>query len=113
MTVYVGHPTLTDGVPPLTQRQEDRLQAWLNEITNRLGLHLPGRHALSWRVEDEHRPGRGHDVEAFATDGEHIAWLTMDVYGNGHDGHGQVTVTHNGADDECSCGDCEAFRNDD
>lgn len=110
MSVYVNRPSFTDGVPPLTDRQEARLSEWLNDIHTRLGLHLPGRHALAWNVQDEHRPGRGHDIEVSAVDGEHMAWLSIDPYGNGHDGWGMVTVVHNSAADECSCEDCTDFR---
>lgn len=113
MATHTGHPTLKDGVPPLTERQQARLNEWLSEIKSHPEMHLPGAHALSWRVEDEHRPGRGHDVEAVAMDGEHLAWLSMDVYGNGSDGYGTLVVGHNGADDECSCNDCEDFRSED
>lgn len=113
MSVYVGHPTLKDGVPPLTDRQEKRLNEWLTEIRDRLGMYVPGPHSLNWQARDEYRKGRGHDVEAIAVDGEHIAWLYIDVYGNGHDGYGDITVTHNGANDECQCNECEDFRDED
>lgn len=111
MSIHAGHPSLNDGVPSLTDRQEARLSEWLTEINSRLGLHLPGRHALSWRVEDETRPGRGHDIEVWAVDGEHMAWLSIDPYGNGSDGWGMVTIAHNSADEDCSCDDCVDFRN--
>lgn len=45
-------------------------------------------------------------------DGEHFAWFSIGVYGNGSDGYGDVTVTHNDAMDECSCDDCVAFAAD-
>lgn len=73
-------------------------------------MHLPGRHALSWRVEDEHREGRGHDIEATAMDGEYAAWLTIDVYGNGDEGWATLLTEHNSANDECPCEDCTAYR---
>lgn len=112
MTVYIGHPTLSDGIPPLTERQQKRLDEWMAEITSKHSIGLSGIHALSWRVQDEHRQGRGHDVEASVMDGERFAWLSIDVYGNGNDGWGYVTVVHNDADDECSCDECEAYRGD-
>lgn len=112
MSVYVGHPTLTNGVPPLTERQEKRLKEWLKEIEDTPGIHVSRMSDLSWRVESEYREGRGHDLEASVMDGEHFAWLSIDVYGNGSDGHGFVTVAHNSAMDECSCDDCVAFAAD-
>lgn len=112
MTVYVGHPTLKDGIPPLTERQQKRLDEWLTEIADKRGIHIPGPHALSWRVENEYREGRGHDVEASIMDGERFAWLSIDVYGNGNDGWGEVTIVHNEAFDECRCKECEEFSAD-
>lgn len=111
MGTHAGHPTLNDGVPPLTERQEKRLTEWVSEIKDRLGMHLPGLHALTWRVKSEYREGRGHDMEVMAMDGEHVAWLSLDVYGNGHEGYGSVLVTHNGADEDCGCDNCGSFRN--
>lgn len=109
MTIYRGYPTLKDGIPPLTERQETRLNEWLTEIRDSLEIYVPGPHSLSWRVEDEHREGRGHDVQATVVDGEYVAWLSMDVYGNGSDGYGNVTITHNSALDECACEPCVTF----
>lgn len=63
---------------------------------------------LDWK--DELRPGRGHDLVAQWCDGECLAFIHMDVYGNGSVSVAEVHWLHNGADEECDCEHCTAER---
>lgn len=105
-------PTLSDGVPPLTQRQHVRLSEWLDEVNGRSETqHHP--HQLAWDVRNELRPGRGHDVTAVAIDADYIHSLMMDPYGNGSDSWGTLFWAHSSAYEECDCEPCEKERQDD
>lgn len=95
--------------PPLTDRQQDRLDEWLTETNTRTEWAVHP-HDLAWIVRDESRPGRGHDVQAWYVDGDVFACLGMDPYGNGWDVYGTVDVEHNSDDEECRCDECIAYR---
>lgn len=57
----------------------------------------------------ETRPGRGHDIEVFYSDGENAIGAYIDVYGNGEPAIASVDWIHNGGDEERNpCGICEA-----
>ncbi len=63
---------------------------------------------IDWK--DEIRPGRGHDLVAHWCDGEHLAFIHMDVYGNGSVSVAEVTWLHESASEECDCEHCTAER---
>ncbi|WP_280447838.1 hypothetical protein [Nocardia cyriacigeorgica] len=57
----------------------------------------------------ETRPGRGHDIEVFYSDGENAIGAYIDVYGNGEPAIASVNWIHNGGDEQRNpCGVCEA-----
>lgn len=59
-----------------------------------------------WVMEraPESRPGRGHDVVAVASDGEHMVHVVMDVYGHGSVAVAALTWVHSpDPDDPCDC----------
>lgn len=55
-----------------------------------------------WHVafEQEQRPGRGHDLSAWAANGEYMATQYLDVYGNGSLVVSSIDVMHNDYDDD-------------
>jgi hypothetical protein len=70
------------------------------------GVNLPFSSIThDWLIsyEDESRPGRGHSVSALHVDGEHIVHITLDVYGYGALGVGEIAWTHSSTDSECEC----------
>lgn len=99
----------TDTWPPLTEKQQARLDEWMVAMERLFGMPIH-RHYLSWTVESESRPGRGHDVQVMIADSDHVAFMGMDPYGNVYEAVGEVTMLHNSADEECPCKGCEAER---
>lgn len=95
--------------PPLTGRQERRLDEWLRDVNTR-SEHRVLPHHLAWTVAPETRPGRGHDVQAVYLDGDIFEHLQMDPYGNGDESRGTVDVVHSDSNDDCDCDDCTTER---
>jgi len=65
--------------------------------------------------QPETRPGRGHDITAWAADGEHLVTQYLDVYGHGALVVAALDLIHNDADEEHfnSLGHCECNDEDD
>lgn len=68
-------------LPQPTDRQAAALERFL-EDARRHGVEVQ-RHQLEVTYREEVRPGRGHDLFVFASDGERMATAYLDVYGNG------------------------------
>lgn len=110
MPTYRGNPAIKDGIPPLTTAQEERLEEWIKNLKLKLGLVVWGYIDLKWSLKDETRPGRGHDLEAIAHNEDHMAWISLDVYGNGNEGYSVLLPVHNSASETCPCDDCVLER---
>lgn len=95
--------------PPLTEKQEERLARWLEEISPIFGTTVH-RHNLYWKYLGEPRPGRGYYVRVAYLDSDSFAAMAMDPYGHGWDADGAAVVTHNSSDEWCPCEGCEAER---
>jgi len=69
----------------------------------------------SWSTvfQEETRPGRGHDIRITYLDGEHVAFIHLDPYGNGSMGVAEVDWLHSTSDEECGCDPCEKQREED
>lgn len=63
---------------------------------------IAGQDLGQWHVsyQPESRPGRGHDISAWATDGEYMATQYLDPYGNGPLVVSAIEVLHNDGDDD-------------
>lgn len=68
-------------LPEPTERQSHALTEFL-EHAQAHGLDIR-EHSIEISYRPETRPGRGHDLVAFASDGERMATAYIDVYGNG------------------------------
>lgn len=90
----------------LTSRQVAALADQINSAQTGHGVDHISPHRIAWDIEDEIRPGRGHDLRWLHFDGEHLVGGGLDVYGNGSMFVGTVDLIHNGADDECGCAIC-------
>lgn len=60
--------------------------------------------------KEEIRPGRGHDIDWFWADGEHVIQGSIDVYGYGEYFIAVMDLVHNGFDEECECPPCSKYR---
>lgn len=89
--------------PTPTERQAATLDRIRDELRDR--WCLTGHFDLAF--EDEIRPGRGHTLRWVLCDGEKIAQGTLDVYGNGDFGVGDVEWTHTpeGCESDCCTDD--------
>ena len=67
-----------------------------------------------WTVEwvPESRPGRGCDLNAIWTDGEHFVQIMMDVYGRASVSVASLDWLHADADEDCPCDNCVSERSD-
>jgi hypothetical protein len=97
-------------MPKMTDRQA---AAWISLVTE-VRVHAPELPKSHWKWDfawlDESRPGRGHDLSATVSDGEHFSQIQMDVYGSGSVFVALITTLHNSADEECGCEPCETDR---
>lgn len=91
----------------LTQKQVKAL----DEATGR-AEKIAGQDLGQWHVSyrPESRPGRGHDITAWAADGEYMATQYLDPYGNGPLVVSAIDLLHNDSDEDhfdpegcCSC----------
>lgn len=87
----------------------DRQQKALDRATRRVE-NITGTSTWDWSIayQPEIRPGRGHDLTAWAADGEHLAIQYLDPYGSGALVVSEINVLHNDADwdhfdDEGNC----------
>lgn len=86
-------------VPTPTGRQQRSLDRVADELRDRWALHAH----FDLTFEDEVRPGRGHDLRWTVCDGEKLAQGSLDVYGNGEYGVGEVDWVHYPEDCEGEC----------
>lgn len=93
----------------LTERQMTALDHADKRIRHMLDVDL-GQWFISY--QEEIRPGRGHDLTAWAADGEHLATQYLDPYGNGPLVLCELELLHNDADEDHfdDNGDCEHER---
>lgn len=70
-----------EALPRPTERQDCALAEFF-EHARAHGLDIR-EHNIEISYRPETRPGRGHDLVAFASDGERMATAYIDVYGNG------------------------------
>ncbi|MDQ0756104.1 hypothetical protein [Arthrobacter sp. B3I4] len=84
-------------LPRLTEKQRAALELAARRVENMHGSHLG-----FWGIvyAEEVRPGRGHDITAWAADGEAIATQYLDPYGNGPLVFSQTELIHNDADED-------------
>lgn len=93
---------MTD-LPKLTDRQRTALDKISDELQEKWALS----DAFDLAFEEETRPGRGHTVTWWCSDGERVAQGRIDIYGN-YDGYGvgDLEWIHGGV--ECECEQCAA-----
>lgn len=92
----------------LTEKQQVALDEAAARV-ERITKDVPSSWDIAFRPE--RRRGRGRDIVAWTADGEHVATLYCDVYGNGPLVVGSFDLMHNDSDDdhgddEGNC-DCE------
>ena len=83
--------------PHLTSKQIAALDEAAARV-DRITKSLLGSWDIVFRPEQ--RPGRGRDIIAWLADGEYVATLYCDVYGNGPLIVGSFDLIHNDADEE-------------
>lgn len=90
----------------LTEKQVKALEEADGRVENIAGQNL-GRWYITY--EQEHRPGRGHDITAWAADGEFMATAYVDVYGRLSLTVSAIELIHNDGDEDHfdENGDCE------
>ena len=88
----------------LTERQRARISQIIDEVVIVHDVELFRASEIAFRFQNEVRPGRGRDVSFMFADSDHIVTGFLDVYGNGPMSVGDVSWTHNDADDDCQCG---------
>ena len=102
------------GLPPedrarLTAKQLKAMDEADDRVQNITGTDLG-----MWHIAygEETHPGRGHDITAWAADGEHMATQYLDPYGSGPLVLCAIDVLHNDADEDHfdENGDCEHER---
>jgi len=100
-------------IAALTDRQRKALDEAITEARDVYGVEIRGVSDLSFRFEEETRPGRGCDMHFTYADGDHVISGGLDVYGHGYLCVGEVDWTHNSSADECDCGkgDCRPSSN--
>lgn len=74
----------------------DKQQKALDEAERRIQV-ITGARLGCWHIayEPEIRPGRGHDLSAWASDGEHMATQYLDPYGHGALVVSSIDLIHN------------------
>ncbi|MCQ1951597.1 hypothetical protein NNX28_16895 [Arthrobacter sp. zg-Y859] len=79
----------------------DRQQKALEQAERRIEV-ITGTDLGEWHIayQPESRPGRGHDLSAWASDGEHMATQYLDPYGNGALVVYSIDLIHNDSDEE-------------
>lgn len=95
------------GIPDLerlTERQRARISQIIDEVVIVHDVELFRANEITFRFQDEVRPGRGRGVSFMFADSDHIVTGDLDVYGNGPMAVGDVTWTHSDAGDACQCG---------
>lgn len=75
-------PEAAPAVMPTPTERQERALAELVERARAHGIAVRA-HNLEISYRPETRPGRGHDLFVFASDGERMATAHIDVYGNG------------------------------
>ena len=90
----------------LTERQIKALDEAEQRVENIAGQNLGNWHIA---YAEEVRPYRGHDITAWAADGEFMATAYIDVYGNGPLVVSAIELIHNDSDEGHfdDNGDCE------
>lgn len=93
----------------LNARQHEALATAQQRIES-----ITGEVVFGWSVEyhPETRPGRGHDITAWARTDDHITNQFLDPYGNGSLTISEARIVHNDADEthidvngNCACED--------
>ena len=81
----------------LTDRQQKAL-----EVAERRIEVITGSNLGEWHIayQPESRPGRGHDISAWACDGEYLATQYLDPYGNGDLVVSGIDLIHSDSDEE-------------
>lgn len=97
------------------QFTERQARGWLDAIAdiNAQGVE-PSENpdGYGWLLEfaEEIRPGRGHDLNAVWTDGEHYVQIMVDVYGSWSASVAEMSWLHASSDESCGCDRCVAER---
>lgn len=97
------------------QFTERQARGWLDAIAD---IHAhevepsDNPDGYGWILEfaEEVRPGRGHDLNAVWTDGEHYVQIIVDVYGSWSASVAEMDWLHSSSDDSCGCDRCTAER---
>jgi hypothetical protein len=106
---------MTEQRPQPTEKQRLSLAAMVTRARDKHGVEsLPAwsDHHPWWitKFRDEIRPGRGHDMDATVTTGDHFVQIVLDPYGSGTLSVAELDWIHSDADDECACDECERER---
>ena len=98
----------------MTERQREAWPEALAEAQQYVGTStIPSDlRTYGWvtRWEEELRPGRGHMLDAWWTDGEYLVQVRMDVYGYPAVAVFETALVHNSGDEECPCEPCATER---
>lgn len=95
-----------------TARQADAWPRAIDRIRRHAGGVADDPASYYWTLtwHDESRPGRGSFLDAIWTDGEHLAQITMDVYGYPVVSVAAVEWLHSDGDEACACDFCQDER---
>lgn len=95
-----------DDMAKLTEKQVKALEKAEGRVENIAGQDLGNWH-IAYR--EESRPGRGHDIYAWAADGEFMATAYIDVYGSLSLVVCAIELIHSDGDEDHfdEYGDCE------
>lgn len=98
----------------MTERQRAAWPAAVDRARTAGADVNPDETGYGWRLHfhDESRPGRGHALDAWWTDGEHFVQITMDVYGYPSVSVASVDWIHADSNEECPCDSCVTERTD-
>lgn len=91
-------------MPEFTARQAEDWPKAVAQLAAE-GLEVSERlEHYCWHIkwQDETRAGRGHFFSATWVDGEHVAQVTMDVYGYPRVSYGDIDWIHSDSDEECA-----------
>lgn len=90
----------------ITEKQAKAMEEADGRLANIAGQDL-GRWHITYELEQ--RPGRGHDIVAWASDGEFMATAYVDVYGRLSLVVSAIELIHNDGDEDHfdEHGDCE------
>lgn len=100
---------------PKEEFTERQARGWLDAIAD---IHAQGVEpsddpdGYGWLLDfaEEVRPGRGHDLNAVWTDGEHYVQILVDVYGSWSASVAELSWLHASSDESCECERCVAER---